>query len=379
MDTILRKINIFSTFTIVVFGLIGHFFTILVYSRKKFRTNSAHVHLLCLAIIDSIFLLIHLFEDTLRTFNDVYFNSNNNSTAMINIKNIIQTINLTDKNDTACKTINYLRYTLRLISAYTIVGFTIQRYFIIKSPLESRLNTKKASWSTFIIISIVSLVLNLWVPFLFKIQENKNYCDINKNYRNSYFTIGIIFIITCIMIPIIIIFGFNILIIRATKAADIKRTKLQASMSKRNISTTLKTSLNLNKTNSSKLTNFDINSAKQSRASVNSQIMVYYSNLDNFSNKIKCKTTNTKKITQMLLFLSFSYAFLNLPYFIIWLCFFTRVAFQKYDDMQIFEIFNVLHYAIYFYVNWASSGMFRSQLKNLCKIRILEILVKYRF
>ena len=55
-----REVNIYFTAVIVFFGLIGHLLTILVYSRREFRTNSSHAYLLCLAINDGLFLITHL-------------------------------------------------------------------------------------------------------------------------------------------------------------------------------------------------------------------------------------------------------------------------------------------------------------------------------
>ena len=55
-----REVNIYFTAVIVFFGLIGHLLTILVYSRREFRTNSSHAYLLCLAINDCLFLITHL-------------------------------------------------------------------------------------------------------------------------------------------------------------------------------------------------------------------------------------------------------------------------------------------------------------------------------
>jgi hypothetical protein len=57
-----RKINIIIAILIVISGLIGHFLTILVYIQKRFRLNSSNVYLLCLALIDGTFLIIHLIE-----------------------------------------------------------------------------------------------------------------------------------------------------------------------------------------------------------------------------------------------------------------------------------------------------------------------------
>ena len=54
------KINIYSTLVLVLIGLIGHVLTILVYSKKKYRSNSGNVYILCLAIVDGMFLVVHV-------------------------------------------------------------------------------------------------------------------------------------------------------------------------------------------------------------------------------------------------------------------------------------------------------------------------------
>ena len=67
-----RKWNIFATLPIIIIGLIGHSLTILVFVQKRFRTNSSNIFLLCLAFNDSLYLINHFFEDTLRTYKDIY-------------------------------------------------------------------------------------------------------------------------------------------------------------------------------------------------------------------------------------------------------------------------------------------------------------------
>ena len=58
----LRQINIFATMLIAAFGLIGHFFIVLIYSHKKFCKNSAHVYIMWMAVCDALFIIVHLFE-----------------------------------------------------------------------------------------------------------------------------------------------------------------------------------------------------------------------------------------------------------------------------------------------------------------------------
>lgn len=141
---ILRQINIFSITIIVVLGIVGHYFIVLVYSRKKFCRNSAHVYLLCLAISDGMFLIVHFFEvniqtwrqnlkiilsklkksetkkDTVRTFQDVFLVNMNRSISdsHFQLKEVFKTVNLIDKNDLACSLVNYLRNVSRFTSAY---------------------------------------------------------------------------------------------------------------------------------------------------------------------------------------------------------------------------------------------------------------------
>ena len=63
-----RKINLISSFVVILIGFIGNCLITLVFIQKKFRSNSSHVYLLCLSVIDNLFLIIHLFEDTLKTY-----------------------------------------------------------------------------------------------------------------------------------------------------------------------------------------------------------------------------------------------------------------------------------------------------------------------
>ena len=67
-----RKINIFSTLILILFGLIGNSLIIFVFSQKRFRTNSSNVYLFCLAINDSLFLLIHFIEDTVKNYQRIF-------------------------------------------------------------------------------------------------------------------------------------------------------------------------------------------------------------------------------------------------------------------------------------------------------------------
>ena len=99
-----RKINIYATICVILIGLIGNFITMFIFSQKKFRTNSSHVYLLCLSIIDTFFLVNHFFEDTIRAYISIYFSK----TDDLFFKTIF-------RNETICRLANYFQYTFQLI------------------------------------------------------------------------------------------------------------------------------------------------------------------------------------------------------------------------------------------------------------------------
>jgi hypothetical protein len=85
------------------------------------------------------------------------------------------------------------------------------------------------------------------------------------------------------------------------------------------------------------------------------------------------KSSESNKITRMLLLMSLSYAILNLPYFISWSIFFYNMAFQSltkaqrfylFSALNICEIFYILNYAIHFFIYCASGKRFRTQLRD---------------
>ena len=78
-----KRVNVIANFLVVIFGLLGkvksflqltlwfkfksdcqlgNLITIALFAQKRLRTNAGLVFLLCLAINDSLFLIIHLFE-----------------------------------------------------------------------------------------------------------------------------------------------------------------------------------------------------------------------------------------------------------------------------------------------------------------------------
>jgi len=334
-----RNINIITTLLVLTIGLIGNFLTIFVYSKKELRTNSSNVYMLCLAITDNMFLFVHLFEDTLRTLQSV------------NEKNkIIQLLNLIEKYDLACRIINYLRNVLRLISACIIVAFTVQRLYIVYKPLSDKFKTKNSAWLTFKLITIVSFLVNIWNIFIFelKVDDLKKYCDVNDKWAREYYKINIVYISLIMILPIIIIFISNILIIHKTKQNDTSRSKF-------------KRTAVLEQT----VTNF-------SKIKTNSINLCNNKSYDHFKiKKQSFKLNYSKKITKTLVINSFSYAILNMPYVITWTFFYNEYHFSNasllandyvYLALQFTEIFSIFNYGLHFFLFCLSGTLFRRQL-----------------
>lgn len=360
--TTTKKINAYSSIIIIMFGLIGHFITISVYSHKKNRATSSDVYLYCLAISDALFLIVHFFEDTIRTFLNVY----GATTLMANI-------NITDKYNLSCRLINYIRYVLRFVSAYIIIAFTIQRLFIIYLSPRSKFKSKEFAWFIILVICFIGLFISFWVPFLFEIQEadsiNKKehlfYCDIRKKFKNEYFLITLVYSVLIMFIPIVTIFVCNSIIIYKARQANSK--ELAHAKSNLNVANNKFDRQNLKLEEEEEEINInDPNNRKnlfKTRLSNESVITCRY--------YIEDKSRNVNKMAKILLWISFSFAILNLPYFITWCLFFYEVAFHGanterknylFSSVQISEIFLILHYSIQFYINSFTSIRFRQKL-----------------
>lgn len=395
---ICRLINIYTTICFVVLGLVGHFLTIFVFSQKRFRRNSSNVYLLCLALNDALYLFLHLFEDTIKAYRDLFAKEEN---SFVNL------INLIDKFNYACKLINYLRYVLRFVSAYTIIAFTLQRLSLVYSPLSNKYKTKKSAWLTFLLISLVALCANLWVPFLFEIrtEDNLKYCDVSPKWSREYFHITLAYVCIIMLFPILIISVSNSIIISNILIADSNRTHLRNAKYNKQLNQETKVygsfSISLRRMNSrsrassvkstrltrrsqipehSRYLSLKINTGEAEQTFPNGTFhKPYYLNISQIIKRISKKSICSRKITRLLILISFSYSLFNLPYLIAWFVFYYEMILnfdtkyelakhnQFYSALKISEIFYLLNYSITFYIYCASGSIFRKQLKYSSK------------
>ena len=157
--------------------------------------------------------------------------------------------------------------------------------------MTSKFKKKSFAWHFTLKIIIVSMTINIWALFSFKLKQvnGVQLCDIDTDLMDLYYFISLFYILLSMLVPMMIILVFNFLIINKTSEDDKKRKMLQSdsAINRTNISSDYKTS--------------------RRNAIRNSKI------LKNFK-----KLNKSRKITFSLLLASFSYVLLNLPYFITW-------------------------------------------------------------
>ncbi len=61
-EKISSKVNLGIKFIVILIGLIGNCIVLLLFCKKKFRTNPSQVYLLSSAAVDSLFLIVHFIE-----------------------------------------------------------------------------------------------------------------------------------------------------------------------------------------------------------------------------------------------------------------------------------------------------------------------------
>ena len=367
------KLNVFTSALIIIMGIIGNAFTIVVFSQKRFRLKSPGVFLLCLSISDTLFLITHFFEDTIRTYlyiysydvdhlpdvcrSKTYEDKFINMTENDNYK-LLELFNITQRFELGCRLIWYLKHIIIFTSAYIITILTVQRALTIYFPLyQNKFSSATNAWRTVFGLVLFSATICLFMPFLVELNSYKYYsiqinlCEVKRDQSKLYFTAQIVFSLLTMFIPMVIILIFNSLIIFKIHRANQKRKLISALQISRN-----------------------------SICSQNNNNFGFYSNLMNSNKKYKFNN-EFQKITSLLILTSISFVIVNLPYFICWCLFFYFYRIKHFNQhliknptliyfsgtINLTEIFYVLNFAINFFLYCASGKMFRQQLsESLC-------------
>jgi len=290
-------------------------------------------------------------------------------------------LSFNDTNMIACKLFSFIRYSLRFISAYLIVSFTIQRLLVIYNPLNIKYKSKRLANKIIILICIISVSINVWTPLAFHLRKNNNdqlYCDINRELKIEYLLFSSIYILIIVVIPSLIIFISNCMIIRKFKQT--KRSSIRKS-----VVTTSNPSQSLLKANS-KLTSFkDCNSIVRLNNNTNNvKLKPHYWTKSQLikNNAVRLNPhASSKRLTMSLLLISFSFVILNFPYLIMWSVFFYKIEIHGQTNetidmndlfmiLQFTETFSMIHYGMKFFVFSFTGSLFRKMFKTMCKLII---------
>ncbi len=309
---------------------------------------------------------LNLVEDTIRTFK-VVFIDNGSISRSDTFSQFIKSILIADNYEIPCRLVNFLRYSFRFSSAYLVVALTTHRLLIVMSPALAR---KQSAWLTILFVLSISFLLNIWTFFLFELRDGK-YCDVNITHKNEYFVITIVYIFIVMIFPIFFIFISNSLIIN--KLSQIKKEK----KSFRLIELT-GNSINVmdkHKKNDSQVVSLNGNHELKSIPYTESLSQTYYFISGNKLKRVSEYNDASKKMTRLLVRISFSYALFNSPYLIVWLIYFYETAIKQtasedvknflFSVLQICEVIYVLNFCLNFYIYLASNSVFRNQLNYL--------------
>lgn len=190
VSTFLRYAGTF----VVIFGLIGNFLSILIFSRKTLRTRSCSIYFLALSMSDIIVLISYTIENLLYHGYGIQLLSNS----------------------FMCKIVIFLIYASTDISNYLLTLAAIDRCVLISNS-ATHYQFCRQSTAKIMIACVVILFSLINCHFLFGFQVDHNgsclptsatYIDFYVHHYDSY-----IDIIKTVLIPFIIIFICNTFII----------------------------------------------------------------------------------------------------------------------------------------------------------------------
>ncbi|CAF1143167.1 unnamed protein product [Adineta steineri] len=402
-----QYMSIYGTLVLTTLGIIGNILSILIFLSPRYRRQSSHFYLLCLALSDLCFLIINLFEDTFRNHNQVYKSH----------------INFLDRSSSLiCIFVQYARNVTRSLSSWIIVSFTIERLLVVFHPLKRAIicRRKIARFVVCILFSL-SFVSNINVPFHYGIitQENStrndSICDIIPEHRQIYMRFAIATMTTVYLVPMCIIGLVNMLIccklwrkslLMENNETNIIPKERHRVFSRRHLShiTEFLSCLHISRRSSTsssvtkqsihgRTSSFnqyqsigpvkngylsdDENRSQPLRPNSLSSLSVNYTiNPKHSVTSIKTYIqSRTHRVTATLLLVSFSFLVLNTPYCVVWIANYAQ-SFRN-DTLrsikEITELFMLTNFCINFLLYCVSGKVFRGELICLLRCRWREL------
>ena len=213
--TVLAVLNIYILGTIIVLGLVGNILTLLVLRKEK--KSSTTLLLTCLAIGDSLILLLASINTTYWSIEVAYFNIFGGIFPLL---------------------FPYLPPILRMIStsvAWITMLLTIERFIAVRNPLKAKTICSKGKMTIALCI-IVCFAIGFHVPMFFEVTLKEAYdpanCKMFLYYyptpllENKEYYIGYRVITEAIVrmfVPVISLIFFNYQLVKGLKEAFRRR------------------------------------------------------------------------------------------------------------------------------------------------------------
>ena len=144
----------------------------------------------------------------------------------------------------------------------------------------------------------------------------KFFISLRKLWIREYFSYNLAYIVVIILIPIIVIFVCNSIII-----LNLLRHSFFSNAN----------GLKANKKRSEQFLELEKYPADEITATTSTQVKYrpYYLSINQIINRVTYQANTSKRITKMLILISFSYALLNLPYLVAWSFFYYGFIFKN--------------------------------------------------
>jgi hypothetical protein len=138
----------------IALGVVGHFLSFLVFSRRKFQHNSISIYCRALAISDSFILYVLVYS--------IFFN--------------IYYIDISEQSDLLCKINYYINVGLSPISIWILVAFSIDKMLHVLDRAKNIPIIKKRSFQLAVVIAIglFHALLYSFIPILIKVETESN-------------------------------------------------------------------------------------------------------------------------------------------------------------------------------------------------------------
>lgn len=189
-------INNFRTVAlcIVVSGIIGNVFAVIILSQTFLRKQTASIYLGGLCVTDTLFLLVHGFELVANIYFPVVFEW-----------------------PYTCGILQYISSVTSFISVWLVVAFTAERYVAVCHPLSrTKWCSRQRAWRTVKCCIVLGCILNTPVLYvsgpLRSVDETMMKCGVYDGQESSMQIFNAIDLLFVLALPVVLIIGANVYI-----------------------------------------------------------------------------------------------------------------------------------------------------------------------